>query len=104
MNDHDVAILLLLVSGTLFVSTIGFAVAWVRARERLLRERAESAALPDVAAGRAEKLGHAVDSIAIEVERISEGQRFLAKRLGQRHEPGVRSIAEASSPKVITPH
>ena len=38
---------------------------------------------PDVTA-RLERMEHAIDSIAIEVERISEGQRFTTKLLAER--------------------
>jgi hypothetical protein len=37
----------------------------------------------DIAA-RLERMEHAIDSIAIEVERISEGQRFTTKLLAER--------------------
>ena len=36
---------------------------------------------------RLERIEHAVDSIAIEVERISEAQRFTTKLLAERTEP-----------------
>ena len=39
---------------------------------------------PPVDEGRFARLEHAVDAIAVEVERISEGQRFTAKLLGER--------------------
>lgn len=49
-------------------------------------------ALPDSAAERLEerlsRIEQAVDSIAVEVERVSEGQRFTTKLLADRpHEP-----------------
>jgi hypothetical protein len=40
--------------------------------------------MDDVSAQRLERLEHAVDAIAIEVERISEGQRFVTKVLAER--------------------
>jgi hypothetical protein len=49
-----------------------------------------------------ERLMNAVDAVAIEVERSSEGQRFttqvLAQRMGEPLEP--RRVPE----RVITPH
>lgn len=36
---------------------------------------------------RLERMEQAIDSIAVEVERISEGQRFTTKLLAQRAEP-----------------
>ncbi len=51
---------------------------------------------------RIEHLVNAVESIAIEVERISEAQRFTAQVLGQR----VGHLGDASRlpERVITPH
>jgi hypothetical protein len=44
----------------------------------------------------------ALDSLAIEVERISEAQRFTARILADRHDAPVRPTSLPSS--VITPH
>jgi len=46
-----------------------------------------SGVTPDVAA-RLERMEHAIDSIAVEVERISENQRFTTKLLSERVTPG----------------
>jgi hypothetical protein len=43
-----------------------------------------SAPLQDVVSPRLDRLEQAVDSIAVEVERISEGQRFVTKILAER--------------------
>jgi hypothetical protein len=40
--------------------------------------------MDDASAQRLERMEHAVDAIAIEVERISEGQRFVTKVLAER--------------------
>jgi len=42
------------------------------------------AALPSDLAERLERIERAVESTAIEVERIGEGQRFLTRALGER--------------------
>jgi hypothetical protein len=52
----------------------------------------ERAADP-LAAGRMERLEQAVDSIAIEVERISENQRFMTRVLVERNEAGAPAAA-----------
>jgi hypothetical protein len=49
LNDHDLAMIFFLTSATLLVSTITLAVAWVRARERVLRDRAEEPMIRPVA-------------------------------------------------------
>jgi hypothetical protein len=43
--------------------------------------------LPSDSSDRMERLEHGVDAIAIEVERISEGQRFVTKLLSESREP-----------------
>jgi hypothetical protein len=54
--------------------------AWARRMESRPREPDQ---LPEVNA-RLERMEHAIDSIAVEVERISEGQRFTTKLLADR--------------------
>ena len=53
--------------------------------------RAPPAARPDVDSQRLERLEHAVESIAIEVERISEGQRFVTKVFASSAGRGARN-------------
>ena len=48
------------------------------------------------------RLEQAVESIAIEVERISEGQRFVARILGDRPQPLLDSSVASS--RADTPH
>jgi hypothetical protein len=43
--------------------------------------------IPSDVSARLERMEHAIDSIAIEVERISEGQRFTTKLLAERTVP-----------------
>lgn len=53
--------------------------------------------------GRLARLEVAVDSIALEIERISEGQRFTTRLLSEQvKQPLVR--AEAPDFRVNTPH
>ena len=54
---------------------------------------------------RLDRIEQAVDTIAIEMERIGEGQRFVTKLLAER--PSPQQIAESKSPqrdRTITPH
>ena len=46
-----------------------------------------AAALPPEVTARLERMEQAIESIAIEVERISEGQRFTTKLLAERTAP-----------------
>ena len=45
---------------------------------------------------RLQRIEHAVDAIAIEVERMSESQRFTTRVLAERLPAGPRSIPESS--------
>jgi hypothetical protein len=62
------------------------AIGWPLARAAAKRmERGESAArIPADVTARLERMEQAIDSIAVEVERISEGQRFTTKLLAER--------------------
>ena len=81
---------------------------WLAARrraqkaEKLVHELAIAPALRGERPGMAtEQLGQALDAIAVEVERISEGQRFTTKLLSERRDG---AISPAAPPRVITPH
>jgi multidrug resistance efflux pump len=45
---------------------------------------------------RLQHLEQAIDAIAIEIERISEGQRFTTKLLSQRAEGGEQKVKDAA--------
>ena len=55
------------------------------------------AALPTDLTLRLERMEQALDSIAIEVERISEGQRFTTKLLAERNKSEASGVPEARS-------
>ena len=48
--------------------------------------------LPTDVTARLERMEQAIDSIAIEVERISEGQRFTTKLLAERNNTGTPNV------------
>jgi hypothetical protein len=49
-------------------------------------------AIPHEVTARLERMEQAIDSIAIEVERISEGQRFTTKLLAERVQPAAAPL------------
>ena len=51
---------------------------------------------------RLESIGHTVESTAIEVERLAEANRFMAKLLAERSGP-IAPLPKAPE-RVITPH
>ena len=63
---------------------LGFPLVILYAR-RMWNKPLHEAPPPEVLE-RLERIEHAVDSIAVEVERISEGQRFTTKLLSERSE------------------
>ncbi|HET7456718.1 MAG TPA: hypothetical protein VFJ74_03620 [Gemmatimonadaceae bacterium] len=74
---------------------VGLPVARAIARRMDRRSTVSPApAVPSDVTDRLERIEHAVESIAIEVERISEGQRFTTKLLADRGEvPAAAALA-----------
>jgi hypothetical protein len=73
----------------LFVMMGVTAVLWPVARafgRKIDRDSLQPKVPPEVM-GRLERMEMAIDSIAVEVERISEGQRFTTKLLSERQQP-----------------
>jgi hypothetical protein len=50
------------------------------------------------------RLSQAMDAVSIEIERLSEGQRFAAKLLAERAGHPLSNPAPERPPGVITPH
>jgi hypothetical protein len=102
LNDQDLVLMLSFTAAILGVTTLGLAIAWVRTREKLLRARAVEIPAPtDQQSVR--RLEEAVDAIALEVERIAEGQRYVTKLLGDRAEYRLPA-GETNAPRPVTPH
>jgi hypothetical protein len=72
-------------------SIVGLPIARAYAR-KLDREPRDPIGPPDIT-GRLDRMEQAIDSIAIEVERISEGQRFTTKLLSERNNAPRASVA-----------
>jgi hypothetical protein len=99
----------LMVFGVAFLPvSITLTALWLTTRrraqkaEKIVHELVIAPALRGEGAGAATThLGQAIDAIAVEVERISEGQRFTTKLLSERREG---AVSPARSPRVDTPH
>ena len=91
-----------------FAALVGFVAAWAGAQfgsRRAARQAAEQVlATTNVTLDRnLAALTQAVDAIALEVERLSEGQRFTARLLSER--PSAMPLPAKQEPaRVITPH
>ncbi|HEY0528741.1 MAG TPA: hypothetical protein VGD02_07925 [Gemmatimonadaceae bacterium] len=83
-------------------SVLGFcALVYFLSRRRARRQasRARPVGLTDDSGQRLERLEHGMEAIAIEIERISEGQRFVTKLLSQS-EP-VPSMSNQAGPLAV---
>jgi len=66
--------------------------------KRMERDAAVPKIPPDLAQ-RMERMEHAIDSIAVEIERISEGQRFTTKLLSERSPDASALPASPADPR-----
>lgn len=81
---------------TVFAIIVGFPIA--RAIARRIDRKTERAAVPAEVSTQLNQIAQAVDAMAIEIERISEGQRFTTKLLAEQQ--GRRGLPEGSEPQV----
>lgn len=82
---------------------IGAHIGARRGVRRALRE-ASPREIPIAVEDRLDRLADSVDTIALEVERISEAQRFAARLLAERPEPQMPIQSSRRDPGPITPH
>lgn len=80
MGRDEVAVVAIVFS---VIAVIGYPLARALARRIEGARQSESAPSPDVT-NRLDRIEHAVEAIAVEVERISEGQRFVTKLMSGR--------------------
>jgi hypothetical protein len=75
----------ILVPISFFAMVLGIVIGlpYVRGMVRRWDRQGTSPQLSGDVAARMERMEHAIDAIAIEVERISEGQRFTTKLLSE---------------------
>lgn len=77
------------IAGMIMVIVLAVGLPLVIALGKKWQKEAERPKLPDDVAPRLERMEAAIDAIAIEVERISEGQRFTTRLLTERQKEGV---------------
>jgi len=61
-------------------------------------ERTQTTSIPPDVAARLERIEQAVEAVAIEVERISEGQRFTTKLLSEGRGEGAKNLSVRAEP------
>jgi hypothetical protein len=104
INSKDLIILLGFSNVVLFSTAVTFVGLWIRARERAIRAGTDAKREVEQGTPDMEHLVNAVDAIALEVERISEAQRFTTKVLVERNDAGAAAKRLSSPERVITPH
>lgn len=67
-------------------AALGVALIWTRSRRRVKSDDTDVVKRLDEVMARLSRLESAVDASAIEIERVSEGQRFTARLLAERPE------------------
>lgn len=93
-------------------SSLVLFVAWLRARSRAIRAESQLEVYREMrgaqpAVGRPSpadaRLNDTVDALALELERIGEGQRFLTRLLSDRFSDGAGQL-KGDLPRRVTPH
>jgi hypothetical protein len=72
------------IAGMTMIVLLSLGIPFVRALARRWERDSSQAKVPAEVTARLERIEHAVEAVAIEVERISEGQRFTTKLLSDR--------------------
>ena len=94
INDGAQTIIVLGVCATVAISVISIGRAYVRSIET--ERKSSRSDLPPEVQNRMTRIEQAVDAIAIEVERMSEGQRFTTRLLAEQFGEGARVDAGAA--------
>ena len=89
-------------------AAIVLGIAWWSAKRELEIRRELGFPAPGRNVADNTRLEQAVDAMAIEIERITEGQRFMTRLLAERtageRAPRERTPLPASEARIITPH
>jgi hypothetical protein len=72
------------IAGMAMIVLLALGIPFVRALARRWEREPRQPIVPPEVAARLERIEQAVDAVALEVERISEGQRFTTKLLSER--------------------
>ena len=90
------------VMGGLFIVFVLMPIALAFSRRLWRRGAATTPALPADVNDRLRAIEHAVESVAVEVERIGEGQRFMSRVFTERGGPNAepRALGEGAAPVI----
>ncbi len=100
---HSGQIFMIVIVGliTACVTLTMFAQAWAESRKRT--GGVNSPLRLDAIEARLVRMEETIDSVAVEMERIAEGQRFTAKLLAERASPAAPAPVPRDS-RYVTPH
>jgi hypothetical protein len=90
MNDPATVVIALAAFGSVAYTITKIAKATVAHRKEGARLERES--MPSLTEARLARIEQAVEAIALEVERISEGQRFTTKLLSEQARPAPKPV------------
>ena len=76
--------ILIPIAGMTMIVVLALGIPFVRALARRWEREPLNPTIPPELVARLERIEQAVDAVAIEIERISEGQRFTTKLLAAR--------------------
>ena len=104
--NMDIIVVADIAIGVLFTSTVGFAIAWARTRERALRAELAQRMMPSTAEKQLGQLQESMEAISLELERIGEAERFTVRLLAERvpASGGPPAPTARREPGTITPH
>src|SRR5215207_4330519 len=104
--NMDIIVVADIAIGVLFTSTVGFAIAWARTRERALRAELAQRMMPSTAEKQLGQLQESMEAISLELERIGEAERFTVRLLAERvpASGGMPTPTARREPGTTTPH
>lgn len=81
-------------------------IVWMllRHKQKMAKQDGLSQQVAEAVEARLERLETAIESIAVEMERVGEGQRFTTKLLVERGAESTVPIASRPQERVNTPH
>lgn len=98
MNEDIIIPIAGMITGIVMV--LGLPLVIVQARKLWMRDSASAATASPETDHRLERIEQAIDAMAVEVERIAEGQRFVTKLLADRGQERVAIPASQSRHEV----
>ena len=100
--ESDFVIAFVIVTTILISTNVHFIILWRQAVARAAKAEEERARLSQASDdARAERMEQSIESIALEVERLAEGQRFAAKLLSEARDAERLAIPRKG---ISTPH